>query len=64
MSACDNPFAEQTPDYWIVDADAHEIELWTPDVLFPTVERERVKWAPGGASQPLVIELAELFKPI
>jgi len=52
------------PDYWIVDADAHEIELWTPDVHFPTVERERVIWAPAGASQPLVIALAELFKPI
>ncbi len=52
------------PDYWIVDADAHEIELWTPDVRFPTVERDRVTWAPAGASQPLVIELAQLFKPI
>ena len=52
------------PDYWIVDADAHEVELWTPEVHFPTVERQRVVWAPVGASQPLVIELAELFKPI
>ncbi|MGQ0640463.1 MAG: Uma2 family endonuclease [Gemmatimonadaceae bacterium] len=52
------------PVYWVVDADAHEIEVWTPEVLFPTVERERVIWAPLGASQPLIIECSELFKPI
>jgi Uma2 family endonuclease len=52
------------PLYWLVDADAQEIEVWTPDVHFPKVERERVIWAPARASQPLVIELAELFKPL
>lgn len=52
------------PTYWIVDADAHEIEVWTPDVRFPTVERERVVWQPDAAKLPLAIELAELFRPI
>lgn len=52
------------PLYWIVDADAHEIEVWTPDVRFPHVERERVMWAPTAASRPLIIELDELFKPL
>jgi Uma2 family endonuclease len=52
------------PLYWIVDADAHEFEVWTPEVRSPRVERERVTWSPAGASEPLVIELAELFKPL
>ncbi len=52
------------PLYWVVDADAHAVEVWTPDVRFPTVERERLVWEPAGARQPFVLELAELFKPI
>jgi Uma2 family endonuclease len=52
------------PTYWIVDADAHEVELWNPDVRFPTVERERLTWRPAGATTPCEIELAELFRPI
>ncbi len=52
------------PTYWMVDADAHEVEVWTPEVRFPTVEHERVVWRPAGATIPCVIELAELFRPL
>ncbi len=52
------------PLYWIVDADAREVEVWTPEVRFPAVERERLVWEPAGAGAPCVIELAELFRPI
>jgi Uma2 family endonuclease len=52
------------PLYWIVDADTHEFEVWTPEVRFPHVERERVTWSPAGAREALVIELAELFRPL
>jgi Uma2 family endonuclease len=51
------------PLFWIVDPDAHAVEVWTPVALFPTVERERVTWEPGGAP-PFALELAELFRPI
>ena len=37
--------------YWIVDVDAHAVEVWTPDAQFPRVERERLVWAPSGAGQ-------------
>ena len=47
--------------YWIVDADAHTVEVWTPDAQFPRIERERLTWSPVGALQPLVIELDEVF---
>ncbi len=52
------------PLYWVIDADAHTVEVWTPDVRFPTVERDRLVWEPADARQPFVLELADLFKPI
>ena len=52
------------PTYWIVDADAREVELWTPDVRFPTVERERLIWHPEGATASCEIVLDTLFRPI
>ena len=52
------------PLYWIVDADTHQIEVWTPAVRFPTVERERVTWMPADAREPCVMELPELFRPL
>jgi len=35
--------------------------VWTPDLEFPRIERERLAWHPEGADEPLVLELAELF---
>ena len=52
------------PLYWIVDGDAHQVEVWTPEIHFPTIERERLVWHPTGATQPFTLELAELFRPI
>lgn len=52
------------PAYWVVDADNRLVEVWTPDVQFPAVEAERVSWQPAHGTNPLVIELAELFRPL
>jgi len=52
------------PTYWIVDPERRCVEVWTPDATFPTVEWETVSWQPVGASEPLRLSLAELFKPI
>ena len=46
---------------WLVDIDAKQVEVWTPDASFPKVETERVSWTPPGAGATLVIELAALF---
>ncbi|MBL8998336.1 MAG: Uma2 family endonuclease [Gemmatimonadetes bacterium] len=46
---------------WLVDIDAQQVEVWTPDAAFPKVETERVTWTPPGAGATLVIELAALF---
>jgi len=51
------------PAYWIVDTDARAVEVWTPEVRLPSVERERVVWQPE-AGAPCLIDLTELFRPI
>ena len=50
--------------YWIVDADARQAEVWTPDLAFPTIERKRLTWRPTGAPSPFAIQLAEILRPI
>jgi len=52
------------PLYWIVDGDEHQVEVWTPHVQFPALERDRLSWDPAGAATSFVLELAELFRPI
>ena len=52
------------PLYWIVDADAQAVEVWTPDAHFPTVEREMLTWQPAPDAAPFEYSLAELFQPL
>lgn len=52
------------PVYWIVDGDERLVEVWTPEAEFPTIERERVIWQPGGAARAFTLDLQELFRPI
>jgi Uma2 family endonuclease len=52
------------PLYWAVDADARQVECWTPEALFPRVQSERISWHPLGAAAPCFIELAELFRAL
>ena len=54
----------RVPAYWIVDADERLVEVWTPDAPLPTVERDRVEWLPAGATEPLVVSLPEVFRPL
>jgi Uma2 family endonuclease len=52
------------PLYWVVDADELTVEVWTLEDDFPAVEREQLLWRPGGAAEPFVLGLAELFRPV
>lgn len=52
------------PLYWLVDADAQVVEVWTPEAHFPVAEHEEIRWHPEGATEPLVIRLAELFREV
>lgn len=52
------------PLYWIVDADAEQVEVWTPTDHFPRIERAALEWSPVEAGTPFRLELAELFRPL
>jgi Uma2 family endonuclease len=49
------------PCYWIVDADAESVEVWTPHAAFPILEREALSWHPEGAGAPFSLRLTDLF---
>lgn len=55
---------QEVGTYWVVDPNERVVECWTPTSVEPVIERQRVMWHPVGASQPLVVDLAELFRPI
>jgi Uma2 family endonuclease len=52
------------PTYWIVEADEHFVEVWTPDTASPAIERERLVWLPAGAAHPFELAVPELFRPL
>ena len=52
---------EGVPEYWIVDMDARTFERSTPAEPRPEILAERLEWLPAGASEPLVIDIAEFF---
>lgn len=52
------------PLYWIVDADARSVEVWTPGVDFPRVETAELAWEPAGAAAPFRLALVDLFAPL
>ena len=47
--------------YWIVDTEHQQVEIWTPEALFPVVERERLTWRHPAATVDCTVELAALF---
>ena len=49
------------PVYWMVDPDARQVEVWTPESTLPLIERERLVWSPAGAAKPFETAVAPLF---
>lgn len=50
------------PVYWVIDAEAEVVEVWSPEAKFPVTEQREVRWHPDGAPEQLVIPLMELFR--
>ncbi len=50
--------------YWVVDADARAVEVWTPESRFPLVVTDALTWHPAGAGEPFALPLARLFRPL
>ena len=52
------------PLYWIVDGEARQVEVWTPENVFPRIEHDRLIWQPQAAGAPFMLSLQELFRAI
>lgn len=52
------------PAYWIVNPDHPQVEVWTPTVRVPVIQRERVLWEPPDSTAPCVVDLRELLRPL
>lgn len=48
--------------YWVIDHDLRQVEVWTPDGLFPAVERERLAWRHPAVEGECFVELERLFR--
>jgi Uma2 family endonuclease len=55
---------QRIPLYWIVDPDARQVEVWTPEAMFPVVVTDVLSWHPEGATVPCLIPLDEFFRPL
>ena len=54
----------RVPLYWIVDGEERQVEVWTPEVAFPQIERDRLIWQPEGTGIPFTLSLPELFRAV
>ena len=52
------------PLYWVIDPEAHAVEVWRPTDDFPLTELDTLTWHPDGAAEPFTLPLAELFRAI
>ena len=52
------------PEYWILDLDARLLERWRPNDERPEILTDSLDWRPGGAPEPLVIDLGALFAAV
>jgi len=49
------------PQYWIVDGDLRQVEVWAPEAKAPVIERDRLTWRHPALEVECVIDLVRLF---
>ncbi len=49
------------PQYWSVDGDQRQVEIWTPGAEAPVIQRERLVWRHPALEDQCVIDLVRLF---
>lgn len=52
---------QRIPEYWVVDIEQQQVEVWTPDAEFPVVKRERLVWRHPTLNADCTVDLARLF---
>lgn len=51
-------------EYWIVDLDARLVERWRPADDRPEIANATLHWDPGTDTQPIVLDLGDLFRRV
>jgi Uma2 family endonuclease len=51
------------PEYWVVDVEQRQVEVWTPDATFPVVQRERLVWRHPSLAGSCVVDVVKLLSP-
>ena len=49
------------PQYWIVDGDQRQVEVWIPGATAPVIEHAKLLWRHPALDAECVIDLARLF---
>ena len=52
---------QRIPEYWVIDIDQRHVEVWTPDALFPLVERKQLMWRHPSLDAGCAVDLVKLF---
>jgi Uma2 family endonuclease len=53
--------AHGVPQYWIVDGDQRQVEVWTPAAQAPVIARDQLVWRHPSLDDDCVIDLVRLF---
>ncbi len=53
---------QRIPEYWVVDIDQRQVEVWLPDAAFPVVERERLAWRHPKLAEWCGVDVVKLLK--
>ncbi|HEY4320417.1 MAG TPA: Uma2 family endonuclease [Gemmatimonadales bacterium] len=48
--------------YWVVDVDQQQVEVWTPDLTFPIIEREQLVWRHPALVEACSVSVPGLFQ--
>jgi len=57
-------YGRTVPVYWLVDVDERRVEQWRQGESRGSVHTSRIEWQPAGATQPMVLDLKEMFARI
>jgi Uma2 family endonuclease len=52
------------PEYWIVDPEMRQIEVWRPDAASAAVHTVRLEWLPAGAGRALELDVVRYFAEV
>ncbi len=55
---------EGVAEYWIVDSELRQVEVWRPGALAAEVHTATVRWQPDPRVEAITINLAEVFRAL